>query len=228
MQSRGGVTSTRIAAQRPVSLFLSGPAAGVVGGAQLAQATGHPEVVTIDIGGTSTDVALISDGVPSVNPSGEIAGYTVPISMVGINTIGAGGGSLLWMDASDMMRVGPRSAGSDPGPACYGRGGAEPTITDASLLGSGLPQSRRSSPAANSALDSGRGGTGLGRDRRSARACPPPRRPSARIASSTCRWRSRSVSSPSRRGHDPAAIHFDGLRRRRSPARRCPGFHART
>ena len=134
MQSRGGVTSTRIAAQRPVSLFLSGPAAGVVGGAQLAQATGHPEVVTIDIGGTSTDVALISDGVPSVNPSGEIAGYTVPISMVGINTIGAGGGSLLWMDASDMMRVGPRSAGSDPGPACYGRGGAEPTITDASLL----------------------------------------------------------------------------------------------
>ena len=134
MQSRGGVTSTRIAAQRPVNLFLSGPAAGVVGGAQLAQATGHPDVVTIDIGGTSSDVALISDGVPSVNPSGEIAGYTVPISMVGINTIGAGGGSLLWMDASDMMRVGPGSAGSDPGPACYGRGGTEPTITDASLL----------------------------------------------------------------------------------------------
>jgi N-methylhydantoinase A/oxoprolinase/acetone carboxylase beta subunit len=134
MQSRGGVTSTRIAAQRPVNLFLSGPAAGVVGGAQLAQATNHPDVVTIDIGGTSSDVALISDGVPSVNPSGEIAGYTVPISMVGINTIGAGGGSLLWMDASDMMRVGPGSAGSDPGPACYGRGGTEPTITDASLL----------------------------------------------------------------------------------------------
>ena len=133
MQSRGGVTSTRIAAQRPVNLFLSGPAAGVVGGAQLAQVTDNPDVVTIDIGGTSSDVALISDGVPSVNPSGEIAGYTVPISMVGINTIGAGGGSLLWMDASDMMRVGPGSAGSDPGPACYGRGGSEPTITDASL-----------------------------------------------------------------------------------------------
>jgi N-methylhydantoinase A/oxoprolinase/acetone carboxylase beta subunit len=134
MQSRGGVTSTRIAAQRPVNLFLSGPAAGVVGGAQLAQATDNPEVVTIDIGGTSSDVALISEGVPSVNPSGEIAGYTVPISMVGINTIGAGGGGLVWMDASDMMRVGPRSAGSDPGPACYDRGGSQPTITDASLL----------------------------------------------------------------------------------------------
>ena len=133
MQSRGGVTSTRIAAQRPVNLFLSGPAAGVVGGAELARATDNPEVVTIDIGGTSSDVALISGGMPAVNPSSEIAGYTVPISMVGINTIGAGGGSLLWMDASDIMRVGPRSAGSDPGPACYGRGGAEPTITDASL-----------------------------------------------------------------------------------------------
>ena len=134
MQSRGGVTSTRIAAQRPVNLFLSGPAAGVVGGAQLAHANNQPDVVTIDIGGTSSDVAWISDGVTSVNPTGEIDGYTVPISMVGINTIGAGGGSLLWMDASDMMRVGPGSAGSDPGPACYGRGGTDPTITDASLL----------------------------------------------------------------------------------------------
>ena len=134
MQSRGGVTSTRIAGARPVNLFLSGPAAGVVGGAELARATENPDVVTIDIGGTSCDVALISDGVPAVNPSGTIADYTVPISMVGINTIGAGGGSLLWKDASDVLRVGPRSAGSDPGPACYGRGGTAPTITDASLV----------------------------------------------------------------------------------------------
>jgi N-methylhydantoinase A len=134
MQSRGGVTSTRIAGQQPVHLFLSGPAGGVVGGAKLASVAGYEDVVTLDIGGTSCDVALISGGVPAVNPSGEIAGYTVPISMVGINTIGAGGGSLLWLDAAGRLRVGPRSAGSDPGPACYGRGGSRPTVTDSSLV----------------------------------------------------------------------------------------------
>ena len=134
MQSRGGVTSTRIAGQRPVNLFLSGPAGGVVGAAQLSQRVGYADVVTIDIGGTSCDVALISGGVPSVNTTGEIAEYAVPVSMVGVNTIGAGGGSILWTDAAGMLRVGPHSAGSDPGPACYARGGTEPTITDASVV----------------------------------------------------------------------------------------------
>lgn len=134
MQSRGGVTSTRMAAKRPVNLFLSGPAGGVVGAAELAASVGYSDVVTIDIGGTSSDVALITDGVPAVNPSGEIGGFNVPLSMVGVNTIGAGGGSVLWVDGGGMLRVGPRSAGSTPGPACYGRGGVEPTITDASLL----------------------------------------------------------------------------------------------
>ena len=134
MQSRGGVTTSRTAASRPVHLFLSGPAGGAVGGARLAQAAGCEDAVTIDIGGTSCDVALILGGAPAVSGAGEIAGYPVRVPMVDINTIGAGGGSLLQVNASGVMRVGPESAGSDPGPVCYGRGGREPTITDASLL----------------------------------------------------------------------------------------------
>ena len=134
MQSRGGVTTTRNAARRPVNLFLSGPAGGVVGGARLARASNCPDVVTIDIGGTSCDVAVINDGVPAIRTSGEIADYEVRVPMVDINTIGAGGGSLLQVDSSGIMRVGPGSAGSDPGPVCYGRGGGQPTVTDASLV----------------------------------------------------------------------------------------------
>ena len=134
MQSRGGVTTIRTAASRPVHLFLSGPAGGVVGGARLASAAGCGDAVTIDIGGTSCDVAMIRRGVPAVSGSGEILGYPVRVPMVDINTIGAGGGSLLRVNASGIMRVGPASAGSDPGPVCYARGGSEPTITDASLV----------------------------------------------------------------------------------------------
>lgn len=134
MQSRGGVTTTRNAARRPVNLFLSGPAGGVVGGARLARASGRADVVTIDIGGTSCDVAVIDDGVPAIRTSGEIAGYEVRVPMVDINTIGAGGGSLLQVDSSGILRVGPGSAGSDPGPVCYGRGGRQATVTDASLV----------------------------------------------------------------------------------------------
>ena len=134
MQSRGGVTTTRNASRRPVNLFLSGPAGGVVGGARLAGAAQCPDAVTIDIGGTSCDVAVINDGVPAVRTSGEIEGYEVRVPMVDINTIGAGGGSLLRVDSSGIMRVGPESAGSDPGPVCYGLGGTRPTVTDASLV----------------------------------------------------------------------------------------------
>ena len=134
MQSRGGVTTTRNAARRPVNLFLSGPAGGVVGGARLARASDRADVVTIDIGGTSCDVAVINDGVPAIRNSGEIADYEVRVPMVDINTIGAGGGSLLQVDSSGIMRVGPGSAGSTPGPVCYGRGGRQATVTDASLV----------------------------------------------------------------------------------------------
>jgi N-methylhydantoinase A/oxoprolinase/acetone carboxylase beta subunit len=133
MQSRGGVTSTRTAASHPVNLFLSGPAGGVVGGARLAASSSFRDLVTLDIGGTSCDMAVIEDGTPAIRSYGEIAGYPVRVPMVDINTIGAGGGSILRVDGSGVLKVGPMSAGSEPGPICYAKGGKEPTITDASI-----------------------------------------------------------------------------------------------
>lgn len=134
MQSRGGVSAAGTAARRPVRLFLSGPAAGVIGGGEAARAVGTGNVITVDIGGTSCDIALISDGKPLVRPEGVIDGYAVRVPMVDVNAIGSGGGSLAWIDAAGGLRVGPDSAGADPGPACYGRGGERPTVTDASLV----------------------------------------------------------------------------------------------
>uniref|UniRef100_UPI000B7FB0F1 hydantoinase/oxoprolinase family protein n=1 Tax=Candidatus Entotheonella palauensis TaxID=93172 RepID=UPI000B7FB0F1 len=134
MQSRGGVSAAATATQRPVRLFLSGPAAGVVGGGGAARETAIHDVITLDIGGTSCDIALITGGKPLVRPEGVIDGYPVRVPMVDVNTIGAGGGSIAWIDAAGGLRVGPKSAGAAPGPACYGRGGTEATVTDASLV----------------------------------------------------------------------------------------------
>ncbi len=134
MQSRGGVCAADTAARRPVRLFLSGPAAGVIGGAEAGRAAGHADVITVDIGGTSCDIALVSAGKPLVRPEGRIGGYPVRVPMVDVNAIGAGGGSIAWLDGAGGLRVGPHSAGADPGPACYGRAGEEPTVTDASLV----------------------------------------------------------------------------------------------
>lgn len=134
MQSRGGVSAASTAMQRPVRLFLSGPAAGVVGGGGAARASGISDVITLDIGGTSCDIALITGGKPLVRPEGMIDGYPVRVPMVDVNTIGSGGGSMAWIDAAGGLRVGPQSAGAAPGPACYGRGGSEATVTDASLV----------------------------------------------------------------------------------------------
>ncbi len=134
MQSRGGVSAASTAMQRPVRLFLSGPAAGVVGGGGAAREVDIHDVITLDIGGTSCDVALITGGKPLVRPEGVIDGYPVRVPMVDVNTIGAGGGSIAWIDAAGGLRVGPQSAGAAPGPACYGRGGSEATVTDASLV----------------------------------------------------------------------------------------------
>ena len=134
MQSRGGVSAASTATGRPVRLFLSGPAAGVIGGAQAAEEAGLRDVITVDIGGTSCDIALVSAGKPLVRPEGLIDGYPVRVPMVDVNAIGSGGGSIAWIDAAGGLRVGPDSAGADPGPACYGRGGERPTVTDASLV----------------------------------------------------------------------------------------------
>src|SRR6185312_7833375 len=134
MQSRGGLMSSSIARQRPARLFLSGPAAGVVGGVEAGRAAGFRDLITVDIGGTSCDIALVTDGAPLIRGEGVIDGYTVRVPMVDVTAIGAGGGSIAWLDGAGTLRVCPHSAGSEPGPACYGRGGQSPTVTDASVV----------------------------------------------------------------------------------------------
>jgi N-methylhydantoinase A len=134
MQSRGGISGTATARLRPVRLFLSGPAAGVIGAQIAGEAAGARDLITIDIGGTSCDIALIEDAVPALRAEGRIDGYPVRVPMVDVNSIGAGGGSIAWLDAARGLRVGPQSAGAEPGPACYGLGGSEPTVTDASVV----------------------------------------------------------------------------------------------
>ena len=134
MQSRGGITSADLVSGRPVSVLLSGPAAGVIGGREAGRLSGLDDVITIDIGGTSADISLVRAGKPLLSTEGEIDGYPLRLPMVDVNTIGAGGGSIAWADDAGGFRVGPHSAGAEPGPVCYGRGGTEPTVTDASVV----------------------------------------------------------------------------------------------
>ncbi len=134
MQSRGGLAGGEIARQRPVRLFLSGPAAGVIGGQAAGLKAGLDNLITIDVGGTSSDIALIDQGRVLVKAETDIAGYQVRVPMLDVTTLGAGGGSIAWIDSGGGLRVGPQSAGADPGPACYGRGGSEATVTDASIV----------------------------------------------------------------------------------------------
>jgi N-methylhydantoinase A len=134
MQSRGGLAGTAVARQRPVRLFLSGPAAGVIGGRITGTSSGFDNVITIDVGGTSADIALISRQKPMIRQEAVIADFEVRVAMVDVNTIGSGGGSIARIDAAGGLRVGPDSAGAEPGPACYDRGGENPTVTDASIV----------------------------------------------------------------------------------------------
>ena len=134
MQSRGGLASAELARNRPVRLFLSGPAAGVIGGQATGTRAGHEDLITLDVGGTSSDIALVSGAKPLLRAEGLIDGFPVRVPMVDVNAIGAGGGSIAWLDDAGGLRVGPHSAASDPGPACYARGGREPTVTDASVV----------------------------------------------------------------------------------------------
>ena len=132
MQSSGGITALTSAAAQPVRTVLSGPAGGVVGAAATARSSGFERIISFDMGGTSTDVSLV-DGVPRAASEGEVAGLPLRVPMLDIHTVGAGGGSLARFDAAGALRVGPESAGADPGPICYGRG-EQPTVTDANLL----------------------------------------------------------------------------------------------
>ena len=134
MRSRGGIVSAGLAAQQPVTLFLSGPAGGVIGARFAAERSGVRDFVSLDMGGTSNDVAVVRGGEPLIASEGFIGTYPVRTPMVDVNTIGAGGGSIAWIDGAGGLRVGPVSAGADPGPACYGRGGDQATVTDANLL----------------------------------------------------------------------------------------------
>ncbi len=132
MQSSGGITTLSAAAREPVRTILSGPAGGVVGAAAVARRSGYKRIISFDMGGTSTDVALV-DGEARASSQSEIAGLSVGVPMLDIHTVGAGGGSITRFDSAGALRVGPESAGADPGPICYGRG-SEPTVTDANLL----------------------------------------------------------------------------------------------
>ncbi len=131
MTSGGGTAGVDFVAAAPVHTLLSGPAAGAVAAAAVARSAGFDDAIAFDMGGTSTDACLIRDAQPEVSTSATIAGLPFRTPAVGIHTVGAGGGSIAWVDTGGALRVGPRSAGAEPGPACYGLGGTEPTVTDA-------------------------------------------------------------------------------------------------
>jgi N-methylhydantoinase A len=133
-QSNGGVISARAASRQPVRTVLSGPAAGVMGAIAVGAAATMNDLITFDMGGTSTDVALIDDGRPQVATDAELHGHALKVPMLDIHTVGAGGGSIARVDAGGHLKVGPASAGASPGPVCYGLGNEEPTVTDANVV----------------------------------------------------------------------------------------------
>ena len=139
MKSNGGVLSADEVVHQPITTVLSGPAAGALGAAVVAEAAGFPQVVTCDGGGTSTDVTVVIDGQPALTTEGTIGAYPSKIPMIDVVTVGAGGGSIAWISPEGTLKVGPQSAGADPGPICYGHGGTEPTITDAHVLLGRIP-----------------------------------------------------------------------------------------
>jgi N-methylhydantoinase A len=139
MKSNGGVLSAAEVVHQPISTVLSGPAAGALGAALVTRTAGFDRVLTLDGGGTSTDVGVVLDGEPALTTEGSVGGYPSKIPMVDVVTVGAGGGSVAWLSREGGLKVGPRSAGADPGPMCYGRGGTEPTVTDANLVLGRIP-----------------------------------------------------------------------------------------
>jgi len=140
MRSSGGVTTPDEAAAHPATILVSGPAAGVIGAARIAALAGIDDAIAFDMGGTSTDVCLIAGGRAERASERMVGGFPIRLPTVDLHTVGAGGGSLVWCDAGGALRVGPQSAGADPGPACYGRGGTQATVTDANLLLGRVPE----------------------------------------------------------------------------------------
>jgi N-methylhydantoinase A len=134
MLSNGGMMDVEFCSERGVELIQSGPSGGVVAAVHVGELSGYKNVIAVDMGGTSYDVCLIREGRPEIGVDSWVSRYRVAIPMIDIHSIGAGGGSIAWIDEGGALRVGPRSAGANPGPACYGRGGVEPTVTDANLV----------------------------------------------------------------------------------------------
>lgn len=134
MKSSGGIIHASDMAPQPIAAVLSGPAAGIVTACYYGKAAGHPNLITIDIGGTSTDICLIDQGAPNMLTEGRIDIYNIKAPMIDMHTVGAGGGSIAWLAAGRSLRVGPQSAGAQPGPVCYGRGGVAPALTDAHIV----------------------------------------------------------------------------------------------
>ena len=139
MKSDGGVTSAPTCVRQPIQTVLSGPAAGVIGAVSIARSAGFADVISIDVGGTSADICLVRNGRPEITKDGMVGAFPLKLPILDIHTIGAGGGSIASVSAAGRLTVGPRSAGAEPGPACYGRGGLEPTVTDAHLALGRIP-----------------------------------------------------------------------------------------
>ena len=139
MKSNGGVVTAREVVHQPITTVLSGPAAGALGAALIARTAGFDKVIACDGGGTSTDVSVVLDGEPSLTTDGRVGGFPSKIPMIDLVTVGAGGGSIAWLSPEGTLKVGPRSAGADPGPVCYGRGGVEVTVTDAHVVLGRIP-----------------------------------------------------------------------------------------
>jgi N-methylhydantoinase A len=221
MQSNGGISTVENSSARPVGLLLSGPAGGVIGGRWTGEACETGNVITIDIGGTSADISVIQNGELRIkNPRDtEVASLPVLVPMIDIDAIGAGGGSIAHIDPGGAFRVGPRSAGADPGPACYGKGGVEPTVTDAQVVLGRLDPEHflggdlKIEPAlAHKAIEE-HIARPLGLGVRGGRARHPARHQQQHGAG-----HQRQLG---RQGHRPAQLHADGLRRRRAAA--CDG-----
>ena len=195
MEASGGLMTVASAREKPVHTVLSGPAGGVVASAHVARLSGFADIITLDMGGTSTDISLVLDGRPQVTREASLAGTPIRIPVIDINAIGAGGGSIAWIDEGGALRVGPQSAEAVPGPACYGRGGAEPTVTDANLVLGRLGPDTRLGGELTSMARPRRGPSPSASPARSASIWSPPH--PASCASPTRRWRAASASSRS-------------------------------
>jgi N-methylhydantoinase A len=160
MQSSGGLAQLAAAADHAALTVLSGPAGGAAAAALVSAVAGEPDLLCFDMGGTSCDVSVVEDGIVRESAGREIGGRPLALPMVDIHTVGAGGGSVAWRDAGGALRVGPRSAGAEPGPACYGRGGSEPTVTDANLV---LGRLDAVKPLSGVRLDAGAARAAIGR-----------------------------------------------------------------